>query len=174
VFAKPRSAAPVFAVRRDLTRGSFWSPSTPDLAHPLSRALDDLGAVGVTDSTMFATAYYGLAFLDGGWARRRPYGMSGPDREWIVGLDALALLCHRMELVLSRTGRFRAVSPDEELEIRWELQRRDDIDLRMRSGLLAAAGYRPQLEELAARLRSPEPISQHCVDPLLQTRSLRP
>jgi hypothetical protein len=130
VFAKPRSAAPVFAVR----------------------ALDDLGAVGVTDSTMFATAYYGLAFLDGGWARRRPYGMSGPDREWIVGLDALALLCHRMELVLSRTGRFRAVSPDEELEIRWELQRRDDIDLRMRSGLLAAAGYRPQLEELAARL----------------------
>ena len=47
-----------------------------------------------------------------------------------------------------------------------ELQRRDETDLRVRSSLLAAAGDRPQLEELAARLRSPEPIPRHCVDPL--------
>ena len=174
VFARPRSAAPVFAVRRDRTWGSAFFPSTSDLALRLSEALDDLGAVGVRHSNMFDTAYDGLAFLDGGWARRSPYGANGPDREWIVGLDALALLCHRMELDLPRTGRFRSVSSDEELETRWELQRRDAIDLQVRSSLLAAAGSRPQLEELSARLRSPEPIPQRCVDPLLRARSRRP
>jgi hypothetical protein len=191
VFARPRSAAPVFAVRRDAL--VTWKQSA--VARRLSKALDDLGAVGIkavrqswkpntfdftalddrgvavvrTEHAEYLTAHYGLAFLDGGWARRgqsRDYDI-GPDREWIVGLDALVLLCHRMKLDVPTTGRFRSVSSDEELETRWELQRRDETDLHVRSSLLAAAGDRPQLEELSARLRSPEPIPQHCVDPLL-------
>ena len=106
---------------------------------------------------MFDTYYFGLAFLDGGWAKRVPYGLSGPIREWMVGVDAMALLCHRLRVGLPRRGRFASAPSDEELEARWDIQRRDDTDLRARSDLLAEAGARPQLEELAFRLRPPDP-----------------
>lgn len=156
-FAPPRSSAPVFALRGDLARARYGGTSDARSLR-LQRALDDLGSCFVGLGTMFGTGYRGLAFLDGGWASRIPYGLSGPAREWVVGLDALALLCQRMRVELARSGRFRSVAPAEELEVRWETQRRNEADLRKRSHLLADAGCRPELEELASRLRSPEPI----------------
>lgn len=156
-FAPPRSSAPVFALRGDLAQARYGGTSDARSLR-LQRALDDLGSCFVGLGTMFGISYRGLAFLDGGWASRIPYGLSGPAREWVVGLDALALLCQRMRVELVRSGRFRSVAPADELEVRWEAQRRDAADLRKRSHLLADAGCRPELEKLASRLRSPEPI----------------
>jgi hypothetical protein len=159
LFARPRSSAPVFAVHPGITQ-DLWSRTSPfeELSERLHRALADLGSYGVSMGTMFDTHYYGLAFLDGGWAKRVPYALNGPVREWVVGVDAMALLCRRLRARLPRTGRFRSVPSEEELEARWDIQCRDDKNLRARSGLLAEAGFRPQLEELAFRLRSPDPI----------------
>lgn len=165
LFARPRSSAPVFAVHADLTQA---------LNNRFRRALADLGSHGATIGTMFSTYYYGLAFLDGGWAQRTPYGLNGPVREWIVGIDALALLCHRLGVELPRTGRFRLVPSDTELEARWELQRRNSTDLRESSGLLAKAGYRPRLEELALYLRSPEPLPRSSKMTPSETHPIKP
>ena len=159
LFALPRSSAPVFAVHPGIAQ-DLWSQTSPfkELSERLHRALADLGSYGFSIGTMFDTYYHGLAFLDGGWAKRVPYGLNGPVRQWVVGVDAIALLCSRLRARLPRTERFRSVPSEEELEARWDIQCRDDTDLRARSGLLAEAGFRPQLEELAFRLRSPDPI----------------
>lgn len=164
LFAPPRSSSPVFAVHRHIVEG-LWPQTSPlfkELSARLHQALNDLGSYGASAGRICERGCYGLAFLDGGWAKRVPDGLDGPVREWIVGVDALALLCSRLRAQLPRTGRFRSVPSGEELEARWEVQRRDDTDVRARSGLLVEAGSRPHLEELASRLRSPEPYrAQH-------------
>ena len=175
LFAPPRSSAPVFAVHPGIAQ-ELWSRTSPFevLSERLHRAIADLGSYGVSIGTMFDTYYHGLAFLDGGWAKRVPYGLNGPVREWIVGVDAIALLCHRSRVGLPRRGRFASAPSDEELEARWDIQRRDDTDLRARSGLLAEAGARPQLEELAFRLRSPDPIPRPRKPPPEETHPIKP
>jgi hypothetical protein len=101
-FARPRSSAPAFAVHSELPE---------QFAERLRYSLRDLQSYGVVSSSMFDHTFRGLAFLDGGWAMRSPYGLNGPPRQWIVGSRAMALLCHRLRVDLPRRGRFRKVPP---------------------------------------------------------------
>jgi len=114
VFAEPRGRAPVYAVHRHL--------NDPDR---LWTALSDLGAARAKQVSLFDHAYFGWAFLDGGFARFSPYGLNGPERGWVVGRCALALLCNRAGLSLPRTGRHRDVEDPDELGDLWERQRRE-------------------------------------------------
>ena len=144
LFARPRSSSPVFAARSGLPA---------QLEERLRRALDDLGSYGVVVSNMFDHTYRGLAFLDGGWAKRSPYGLNGRSRQWIVGVEAMALVCHRLRADLPRRGRFKEVPAAEELESRWQAQRMDRPKIEATSQRLAESAFRPQLEELAIQLR---------------------
>ena len=88
-----------------------------------------------------------------------PASMAGValNRQWILGPDALVLVCHRMGITVARSGQFRAVPAAGTLQSQLAYQCRDRwLNMRTRLGRLAAA-TETELEDLVHELRTHGP-----------------